>query len=69
MSESKPIDHGHEERRRGIKGRLPIDTKKRAKSALARASMMHHDGTISAGQLAEARRAVHRAWPSIEIEA
>jgi len=59
---------GPEEKRRGIKGRLPIDTLKRARSALARASMMHHDGTISAGDLAEARRAVHRAWPSIEVE-
>jgi hypothetical protein len=59
---------GPEERRRGIKGRLPIDTYKRAKSALSRASMMHNEGHISAGQLAEARRAVHRAFPSIEIE-
>ncbi len=59
---------GPEEKRRGIKGRLPIDTIKRARSALARASMMHHDGTISAGQLAAARRKVHKAWPSIEIE-
>jgi hypothetical protein len=58
---------GPEERRRGIKGRLPIDTVKRARSALARASMMQHEGTISARQLATARRAVHRAWPSIEI--
>jgi hypothetical protein len=59
---------GPEEKRRGIKGRLPIDTIKRARSALARASMMHNDGTISARELAEARRAVHRTWPSIEIE-
>ena len=58
---------GPEERRRGIKGRLPIDTLKRARSALARASMMHHEGHITAGQLAEARRAVHHAWPSIEV--
>lgn len=60
---------GPEEKRRGIKGRLPIDDIERARSALARASMMHHRGTITARQLAQARRAVHRAWPSIEIEA
>jgi len=59
---------GAEEKRRGIAGRLPIDTLKRARSALARASMMHNDGTISARELDEARRAVHRAWPSIEVE-
>lgn len=60
---------GPEQKRRGIQGRLPIDTLKRARSALARASMMHNDRHISARELAEARRAVHRAWPSIEIEA
>jgi hypothetical protein len=60
---------GPDEERRGIKGRLPIDTIKRARSALARASMMHHEGHITAGQLAEAQRAVHRAWPSIESHA
>ena len=59
---------GPEERRRGIKGRLPIDTIQRARSALARASMMHHEGNLSARQLAAARRKIHRAWPSIEIE-
>lgn len=56
---------GPSEKRRGIKGRLPIDTLKRARSALARASMMHHKGHITARDLDEARRAVHRAWPSI----
>lgn len=56
---------GPEEKRRGIKGRLPIDTSKRARSALTRASMMHNEGHLSASELAEARRAVHRAWPSI----
>ncbi len=59
---------GPEETRRGIAGRLPIDTLKRAHAALSRASMMHHEGTISAHMLNEARRAVHHAWPSIEIE-
>jgi hypothetical protein len=56
---------GPEEKRRGIKGRLPIDKIKRAKNALTRASMMHHQGHITARELAEARRAVHKAWPSI----
>lgn len=60
---------GPEEKRRGIKGRLPIDDIDRARNALTRASQMKKRGTISAGQLAAARRAVHKAWPSIEIEA
>jgi hypothetical protein len=59
---------GPEEKRRGIKGRLPIDTEKRARAALSRASMEHHEGTISLRELVEARRRVHEAWPSIEIE-
>lgn len=59
---------GAEEKRRGIKGRLPIDDIERARAALARASMMHHRGDITAQQLKQARRAVHRAWPSIKIE-
>lgn len=59
---------GAEEKRRGIRGRLPIDDIERARSALARASMMHHRGDITAQQLKQARRAVHRAWPSIKIE-
>lgn len=56
---------GPEEKRRGIRGRLPIDNIARARSALARASMMAHQGHLSAKQLAGARRAVQRAWPSI----
>ena len=59
---------GPEEKRRGIKGQLPIDTIKRARAALARASMMFNDGTINAHELEAARRAVHHAWPSIEVE-
>jgi hypothetical protein len=58
---------GPAEKRRGIKGRLPIDTLKRAHAALTRASMMRHKGHITARALAEARRAVHHAWPSIEM--
>jgi hypothetical protein len=57
---------GPEEKRRGIKGRLPIDTLKRARNALQRASQMRKRNHITAGQLTEVQRAVHRAWPSIE---
>jgi hypothetical protein len=60
---------GPEEKRRGILGRLPIDTLKRARNALQRAAQMRKRRHISAGQLAEAQRKVHRAWPSIESEA
>jgi len=56
---------GPEEKRRGIKGRLPIDTIERARNALQRAPQMQRRGHITTGQLAEVRRAVHRAWPSI----
>jgi hypothetical protein len=58
---------GPEEKRRGIKGRLPIDTINRARNALQRASQMQKRGHITVGQLAEVRRMVHRAWPSIEV--
>jgi hypothetical protein len=57
---------GPEEKRRGIKGRLPIDTLTRARNALARAAQMKKSGHLSAGQLATVRRKVHAAWPSIE---
>ena len=56
---------GPTERRRGIHGRLPIDTLKRARNALSRAAQMHKRRHISAAQLAEVRRRVHHAWPSI----
>ena len=56
---------GPEQKRRGIAGRLPIDTIKRARNALARAAQEHKRGDITAAQLAEAQRAVHRTWPSI----
>lgn len=59
---------GPEEKRRGIKGRLPIDTINRARNALARAAQMKKSGHLSAGQFAAVRRKVHAAWPSIEIE-
>lgn len=60
---------GPEEKRRGIKGRLPIDTLGRAQNALARASMMHLQGHLTTHQLATVREKVHRAWPSIKMEA
>lgn len=60
---------GPEEKRRGIKGRLPIDTIKRARNALQRAAQMKKRGHISAGQLTSVRHKVHAAWPSIEVEA
>lgn len=60
---------GPEEKRRGIKGRLPIDTIKRGRNALQRAAQMKKSGHISASQLASVRRKVHAAWPSIEVEA
>lgn len=60
---------GPEEKRRGIKGRLPIDTLARARNALARAAQMKKSGHLSGGQLAAVRRKVRAAWPSIEIEA
>jgi hypothetical protein len=59
---------GPEEKRRGIKGRLPIDTLARARNALARAAQMKKSGHLSAAQLATVRRKIHAAWPSIEIE-
>ena len=60
---------GPEEKRRGIGGRLPIDTIERARNALQRASQMQKRGHITAGQLTEVRRVVRRAWPSIEVHA
>jgi len=57
---------GPEEKRRGIKGRLPIDTLDRARNALTRAAQMLKHGSINLGQLTTARRRVHAAWPSIE---
>ena len=59
---------GPEEKRRGIKGRLPIDTLTRARNALARAAQMKKSGHLSGGQLATVRRKVRAAWPSIEVE-
>ncbi len=59
---------GPEEKRRGIKGRLPIDTLKRGRNALSRAAQMKKRGHITAAQLQAVKRKVHAAWPSIESE-
>lgn len=58
---------GPEEKRRGIKGRLPIDTYRRAKNALTRASQMHKRGDITARQLNTVRHTVNRAFPEIHV--
>ena len=59
---------GPEEKRRGIKGRFPIDEIGRARNALARAAQMKKRDQLSAAQLATVRRKVRAAWPSIDIE-
>jgi len=53
-----------EARRRGFKGRYPIDTIERARNALARVSQF---GT--AAEKAAVKRAVRRKYPDIEIGA
>lgn len=58
---------GPEERRRGIGGRFPIDTKARARNALARAAQGVEAGTLSSSQEATIKRAVSRAFPDIEV--
>lgn len=57
-----------EEKRRGIKGRVPIDTAARARNALQRASQMQKRGHLSTRELAAVRRAVRHAWPEIAVE-
>jgi hypothetical protein len=58
---------GPAERRRGILGRMPIDTLLRGRNALQRAAQMRKAGHLSAAQLATVKRKVHAAWPSIEV--
>lgn len=58
---------GAEEKRRGIKGRLPIDTLKRARNALARAAQMAKRGEITARQLTAIQHRVNRAFPEIHV--
>lgn len=59
---------GPEEKRRGIKGRLPIDTLKRARNALARAAQMRRRDDLTAGQLTAIQHRVNRAFPEIHVE-
>lgn len=54
------------ERARGIAGRVPFDTIQRARSGLARLSMMAHLGHITASQAATGRRKILKHWPSID---
>ena len=56
-----------DEKRRGIKGRLPIDTIERARNALTRASQMQKRGDITARQLTAIRHKVNRAFPAIYV--
>lgn len=56
-----------EEKRRGIKGRLPIDTIERARNALARAAQMKKRGDITARQLTAIQHRVNRAFPEIHV--
>lgn len=56
---------GPDEERRGIAGRVPFDVEGRARSGLARLSMMHHRGEITARELDRARRRILARWPSI----
>lgn len=58
---------GPEEKRRGIKGRLPIDTLRRARNALSRAAQMHKRGDITARQLNLVQHRVNRAFPEIHV--
>jgi len=60
---------GPEEKRRGIKGRLPIDTVKRGRNALSRAAQMKKHGHINASEFATVKRKVHARWPSIASSA
>lgn len=50
-----------------VKGRFPIDTKARARNALARASQGVKRGTLSAAQAATVRRKVKSKYPSIKV--
>jgi hypothetical protein len=58
---------GPKEKRRGIKGRLPIDTIARARNALTRAAQMKKRRHITAAQLNTVRHKVNRAFPEIHV--
>lgn len=57
---------GPAEVRRGIAGRVPFDTIKRARSGLSRLGMMRHRGEIDARALRRARGRILAHWPSID---
>uniref|UniRef100_A0A6H1ZN19 Uncharacterized protein n=1 Tax=viral metagenome TaxID=1070528 RepID=A0A6H1ZN19_9ZZZZ len=65
-SDDFALPPGLEEKRRGIKGRFPIDTKARARNALARAGQRDHVG-ITASEAATVRRRVKAKYPEIEV--
>ena len=50
-----------------VAGRFPIDTKARARNALARAAQGVKAGTLSRSQAATVRRKVKRRYPSIKV--
>ena len=50
-----------------VKGRFPIDTKARARNALARAAQGVKRGTLTATEAATIRRKVKRRFPSIQV--
>lgn len=55
------------DRRRGFKGKYPIDTEARARNALARGSQMYDRRLLTRGELATIIRKVQRRYPGIEI--
>ena len=55
------------EKRRGIKGRLPIEDAAHARAALSRASEMHNRGEITKGQLQAVRGKVQKRYPEIDV--
>jgi hypothetical protein len=60
------LDPTPDQVRRGIEGRVPFDTLRRARAGLARLSMMRHDGTITERELDEGRRRILARWRSID---
>lgn len=50
-----------------VRGRFPIDTRARARNALARAAQGVKRGTLSSREAATVRRKVKRRYPSISV--
>lgn len=61
-----PKRRGKNKTSKTVKGRFPIDTKARARNALARATQGVKRGTLSSSQAATIRRKVKRRFPSIK---